>query len=101
MERHAVDSQALRSLGYESTTGLLELEFSSGHVYRYEAVPASVVEWLERSRNKGRYVQHHLAGRYGETRVERPGPVPTSDGDLEATLLASLRPRPSKPPPKE
>jgi len=39
MKRERVDSEALRSVGYDPGTRVLELEFSSGVVYRYFDVP--------------------------------------------------------------
>jgi hypothetical protein len=87
VQRRPVDSKAVRSIGYDERTGRLELEFASGHVYRYLGVPASVVDWLERAANKGRYVAAHLSGRYDETRM---GLNATPDDELVARLRASL-----------
>ena len=87
VQRQPVDSKAVRSIGYDEETGELELEFASGHVYRYRGVPGSVVAWLQRAPNKGRYVAAHLSGRYDETRV---GLNATPDDELVARLRASL-----------
>ena len=39
MERQRVHSEALRSVGYDVATRVLEIEFASGAVYRYFDVP--------------------------------------------------------------
>ncbi|MFC0679300.1 KTSC domain-containing protein [Lysobacter korlensis] len=39
MERVPVESQALSSVGYDPAQRVLEVEFSSGEVYRYFNVP--------------------------------------------------------------
>lgn len=39
MRREPVDSDALRSIGYDIGRRILELEFTSGTVYRYFEVP--------------------------------------------------------------
>jgi hypothetical protein len=88
MDRQPVASRALASVGYEADTGALEIEFRSGRVYRYEAVPASVHAWLLRTKNKGIFVAHHLSGRYAERALPDRGAAPQPS--LEQSLLASL-----------
>jgi hypothetical protein len=88
VERTPVESKALRSLGYDDATCCLELEFSSGAVYRYLEVPRSVYDWLLRASNKGVFVARQITGRYTfESVPERP---PTPPEGLEAALRASL-----------
>ncbi|QGZ29234.1 KTSC domain-containing protein [Stutzerimonas stutzeri] len=55
MKRVAVTSRSLRSLGYEPDQQALEVEFHNGSVYRYEQVPASVVQALLAADSLGRY----------------------------------------------
>lgn len=88
VQRHSIASRALRSIGYDEATGELELEFAGGRVYRYESVPPSVVRWLRRAPNKGRYVAAHLSGRYQEARV---GIQATPDDQLVQCLEDSLQ----------
>ncbi|MET0386691.1 MAG: KTSC domain-containing protein [Polyangiales bacterium] len=95
MDRAALDSQAVVSAGYEPQSQTLELEFSTGRIYQYDGVPASVYQWLLRTKSKGSYVSRMINGRYGyrdvspsQRRAEH-----TSDADLEAVLRASLRDR--------
>jgi|GEM_PF-77718 len=46
MKRAAVTSRSLRSLGYDPEQQVLEVEFSSGALYRYEEVPPEAVQAL-------------------------------------------------------
>jgi hypothetical protein len=96
VQRRPLRSKALVSAGYDEATLELELEFRSGHVYRYAAVPATVYAWLQRIENKGGFVRRMISGRYVERAVpasERhdgpPGAEPPPDS-LEDTLRASL-----------
>lgn len=95
VQRERLRSRALVSAGYDQSTLELELEFRSGHVYRYENVPAGVYAWLLRIESKGGYVRRMIAGRYVERAVPRPerGPAPPEGAppsSLEDTLRASL-----------
>jgi hypothetical protein len=87
------------SAGYDEQSLELELEFRSGHVYRYEGVPPTVYAWLLRIENKGGFVRRMIQGRYLERAVARSAPpassevpaasVPKPDA-LEDALRASL-----------
>lgn len=89
MERVPLMSRAVLSAGYDAETRVLEVEFSSGHVYRFTGVPAGVYEWLRRVPNKGIYVARNITGRYDYEDVTRASA--TDDAvDLQALLEASL-----------
>jgi hypothetical protein len=113
-------SKAVISAGYDEAARELELEFRSGHVYRYENVPASLYAWLLRIQNKGGFVRRMIHGHYVERAVSPAeaaaaasigGNVERGEGDersrriratqcdesLEDTLRASLE-RLAKPP---
>jgi hypothetical protein len=64
MQRKRVESGAIASVGYDSTTALLELEFVSGGVYRYYAVPPSVHRGLLAAESAGRYFREHIRDKY-------------------------------------
>jgi hypothetical protein len=83
-----VQSKAIRTVGYNSETLELEIEFQSGQVYLYEEVPQSVYDWLLRAPNKGVYVTRQITGRYPERALSRP-PATAPDA-LEQALLDSL-----------
>ena len=55
MKRVALQSSSLRSLSYDPEQQILELEFSSGALYRYEAVPPEVVQALLEADSLGRH----------------------------------------------
>ncbi len=55
MKRAALQSSSLRSLGYDPEQQILEVEFSSGALYRYEAVPPEVVQALLEADSLGRH----------------------------------------------
>lgn len=55
MKRAAVTSRSLRSLGYEPDEQALEVEFHNGSIYRYEQVPAEVVQALLEADSLGRH----------------------------------------------
>jgi hypothetical protein len=48
---------------------MLEVEFSSGSVYRYSGVPRSTFDALMRSASKGGYLDAHIKDRYSYRRV--------------------------------
>lgn len=55
VERQPVKSRILRSVGYDATTKILEIEFQSGLVYQYLSVPPKVYADLMRSSEIGKY----------------------------------------------
>ncbi len=55
MKRVAVTSRSLRELGYDPDEQALEVLFHNGSLYRYEQVPAEVVQALLEADSMGRY----------------------------------------------
>ncbi|QDT50430.1 hypothetical protein Pan258_44890 [Symmachiella dynata] len=55
IERTAVRSSALQSVGYDQEQRVLEIEFTSGAVYQYFDVPAEVYRRLMAAESHGRY----------------------------------------------
>ena len=70
MEREPVSSTTLKSIGYDSDSKVLEVEFRSLVVYAYRDVPMWAYEGLMTSRSKGRYFDARIRNRY---RFERVG----------------------------
>jgi hypothetical protein len=66
--RTPVESSNIKAIAYDNPTKVLEVEFSSGAVYRYDAVPLPV--WREFMRRKtsgesiGRYFNSNVKGTY-------------------------------------
>ena len=59
----------MRSVGYESKSKILEIEFQSGAVYRYLEVPKRVHEGLRRAESKGQYFNGEIRDEYAFVRV--------------------------------
>ena len=69
MRRLGVESSAIRSVGYDDDLAILEIEFTSGDVYRYHAVPPSVHRDLMDAESRGRYFVAHIRDVYPTARV--------------------------------
>lgn len=91
MERQPVSSKVLAAIGYDADAQTLEVEFRSGRIYQYLAVPASVHEWLMRAPGKGALFNRLVDGKYEFRRVDlAPAPGATGGADLADMLRASL-----------
>ena len=66
--RTAVDSSLLSSIGY-SIDATLELEFRSGAIYRYFAVPQTVFERLIAAESMGAYFNRNVRNRFRYQRL--------------------------------
>ncbi|MBA1275757.1 KTSC domain-containing protein [Stutzerimonas azotifigens] len=55
MARARVESESLRSVGYDPARRVLEVEFQGDGVYRYEDVPPEVVLELLEAESMGTY----------------------------------------------
>ena len=64
-----MESKTMRSVGYESKTKILEIEFQSGDVYQYLGVPETVHEELLAAESKGRYFNGEIRDDYAFVRV--------------------------------
>jgi hypothetical protein len=71
MRRRRVKSSAIRSVGYERETAMLEVEFTSDRVYRYFAVPKAVYDGLMEAESVGAYFNEFVRDRYPEELVSR------------------------------
>jgi len=66
--RIAVVSSLLSSMRY-SIDATLELEFRSGAIYRYFAVPHAIFQGLIAAASKGAYFNHHVRSRFRYQRL--------------------------------
>jgi hypothetical protein len=64
MERTPVTSSVIRSIGYDSDSQTLELEFNYGPVYQYAGVPQSEHEGIVNADSKGTYFNANIKGCY-------------------------------------
>ena len=71
MNRTAVTSSSLASIGYSPTQAALEVEFKHGAVYRYLDVPAEVFAALTAAASKGTYFNHAIKDCYSYQRLSR------------------------------
>jgi hypothetical protein len=69
MERQNVESSLALSVGYESSTSTLEIEFkSNGAVWQYYDVPESVFNEMMNN-SIGKYFYRNIKGQYAESQV--------------------------------
>ena len=59
----------VRSVGYDSPTQTLEVEFLSGWVYQYYGVPAHMHDRLMEAPSKGRFLNMYIRDSYPYSRV--------------------------------
>jgi hypothetical protein len=64
MRREPVRSSVIAAIGYDADTAVLEVEFVSGDLYRYFAVPPSVHRELMGADSPGAYFNRHISDRY-------------------------------------
>jgi hypothetical protein len=64
MERKAVESSNLASVGYDEHEEILEIEFQHGGVYQYFDVPKKVYEELMNAESHGKYFSAHIRNEY-------------------------------------
>ncbi|MQB43194.1 KTSC domain-containing protein [Rhizobium sp. ICMP 5592] len=64
MQRQAVSSSNIASVGYNSRSQTLEIEFHSGGLYEYYDVPESVYDDLMAAGSHGTYFHEHIKDKY-------------------------------------
>jgi hypothetical protein len=64
MKRKHVSSSNICSIGYESESLTLEIEFNTGSIYQYYAVPAYEHDSLMAASSHGSYFSQHIKDRY-------------------------------------
>ena len=69
MQRESVQSSMIASLGYDSPTSTLEVEFNSGAVWQYSDVPESVYYDMNNSSSIGKFFHANILGQYSESQV--------------------------------
>lgn len=60
MERKHVDSSNLKSIGYDSNTQTLEIEFLNGGLYQYSKVPERIYNGLMSASSHGSYFDQYV-----------------------------------------
>jgi hypothetical protein len=69
VERLAVKSRILRSVGYNDSTKVLEIEFHTGLVYQYSGVPPKVYADLMHSGEIGKYFSEKVRPKFQTKQV--------------------------------
>jgi len=69
LQRIAANSSLLKTAAYHDKSAVLELEFHSGAVYCYFAVPAQTYHQLMRAESKGRYFNFHIRDHFNFTQL--------------------------------
>jgi KTSC domain len=71
MDRQPVESSLIRSVGYDLTDSILEVELlEAGRTYRYFDVPYSIAEELMSAESKGTYFNEHIRDMYAFEEAE-------------------------------
>lgn len=60
MERQFVTSSNIASIGYDSTSQILEVEFRDGSIYQYYDVPESLYDGLMSADSHGKYLNEYI-----------------------------------------
>ena len=70
LERDPVKSRILRSVGYDESTKILEIEFHTGLVYQYSGVPPKVYADLMHSGSEiGKYFSEKVRPKFQTKQV--------------------------------
>ncbi|WP_407366178.1 KTSC domain-containing protein [Xanthomonas campestris pv. campestris] len=69
MNREPVSSSNIASIGYDSDSSVLEIEFHSGDVYQYFDVNENVYKELFYSDSVGGYLAKNIKGIYRYSKV--------------------------------
>ena len=64
MNRTSVSSSNLRSVGYDSSTETLEVEFHNGGIYQYFGVPSNIHDTLMSANSHGEYFAANVKNNY-------------------------------------
>ncbi|MBK8945396.1 MAG: KTSC domain-containing protein [Ignavibacteriae bacterium] len=60
MERKHVNSSNLKSVGYDNSSNILQIEFLNGGLYEYYNVPESKYNGLMNATSHGQYFDQHI-----------------------------------------
>ncbi|WP_417432735.1 KTSC domain-containing protein [Hoeflea sp.] len=69
MQRQAVSSSSIASIGYDPSSQVIEVEFNDGAVYQYMNVPQIVFDGLITAGSHGTYLNAHIKGQYPYQRL--------------------------------
>jgi hypothetical protein len=64
VERLAVESSAFKSIGYSEDRQILAIEFHSGIIRHYQAVPLAVFEAFAAAESRGQFFAYSIKGHF-------------------------------------
>ncbi len=64
MERIQVNSSNIRSIGYEASSSILEVEFTSNEVYQYLNVPEYLFQQFLNASSHGQFLNDNIRYNY-------------------------------------
>ncbi|GAH77641.1 unnamed protein product, partial [marine sediment metagenome] len=64
MKRQYVQSSNIRSIGYDASAMILEVEFHDRRVYQYFDVPESRHQGIMQASSHGKYLNNYIKGYY-------------------------------------
>lgn len=69
MNRNHVESSNIESIGYDSKSQTLEIEFLNGSIYQYFDVPQHIYDELIDADSHGKYLAANIKGHYRYSKV--------------------------------
>lgn len=69
MRRQSVSSSNIASIGFDSQSQTLEIEFLNGGIYQYFDVPENVFNDLMNAGSHGEYLARNIKGSYRYSKV--------------------------------
>lgn len=69
MNRQNISSSMIASIGYETNTSTLEIEFNSGAVWHYYDFSESMWYEFANAESHGKYFHAHIKNQFNEARV--------------------------------
>ena len=70
MTRQRVTSSNIASIGYDSSTSTLEIEFNTGSIYEYSNVSSNINAALMSASSHGTYFNANIKGRYSFRQIK-------------------------------
>lgn len=69
MERYSIESSMIKSIGYDSNSSTLEIEFKSGEVWQYFDFLESLWHDFDSTDSKGKFFHREIKNQHKESRV--------------------------------
>jgi hypothetical protein len=70
MERKAVSSSNIRSVGHDVTSNTLEVEFTNGSVFQYAGVPRELADQMVKAESVGSFFARNVRSQFQAKRLD-------------------------------